>query len=140
MIHDQGVIIDVNRAACEFFGLSRRQLLGSSWLDRVAPAFRDKTRLAMAQDHSSFEIELLRQGGPAFSAEFSGKAAAYLGRRVRVVSLRDITDRKRAQEAEARLAALVESSEDPIMSGTLDGVVSTWNPAAEKLFGWAPRR
>ncbi len=137
LIHDQGVIIDVNRAACELFGLSRRQLLGSSWLDRVAPAFRDKTRLAMAQDQSSFEIELLRQGGPAFAAEFSGKDAAYLGRRVRVVSLRDITDRKRAQEAEARLAALVESSEDPIMSGTLDGVVSTWNPAAEKLFGWS---
>jgi len=53
---------------------------------------------------------------------------------------RDITDRRRWETAEAAqsfLGALVESAEDAIISKTLDGIVTSWNPAAEKLYGYA---
>ncbi|HXU30926.1 MAG TPA: PAS domain S-box protein [Thermoanaerobaculia bacterium] len=55
-----------------------------------------------------------------------------------VLVFRDVTERRRDDEALAHLAAIVESSEDAILSKTLDGVIRTWNAGAERLFGYSP--
>lgn len=49
----------------------------------------------------------------------------------------DITELKRAEEARLRLAAIVESSDDAIVSKTLDGLIVSWNSGAERMYGYA---
>jgi two-component system, chemotaxis family, CheB/CheR fusion protein len=56
-----------------------------------------------------------------------------------LITIQDITERKASEEARRRLAAIVESSEDAIASKGLNGIVTSWNRAAEKMFGYTAK-
>ena len=59
------------------------------------------------------------------------------GRVVRIYgTLMDITERKQAEEENARLAAIIENSSDAVLGITLDGTLVSWNPSAERLYGY----
>src|SRR5664279_757349 len=50
---------------------------------------------------------------------------------------RDMTEQRKHFEATQRIAAIIESSDDAIIAKTLDGIVTNWNPAAERMYGYS---
>src|SRR5450755_2804412 len=82
-------------------------------------------------------LSAVRANGEEFQIEASISQVLTGGRKLFTVILRNVTERVRADEVSARFAAVVESSDDAIIGKTLDGIVTTWNSGAEKIFGYA---
>jgi two-component system, NarL family, sensor histidine kinase DevS len=77
-----------------------------------------------------------RRDGTEFPVDISLAPLPEAGSGLVVAAVRDMTQRRREQAAEAQLAAIVTSSQDAVFSMTGDGVIVSWNPGAERLLGY----
>lgn len=148
-IHDAatGVILDVNSKMCEMFGCTAEE---AHSLDVTAASEGDpgqvrenayeRIRKAVQGEPQLFEWLAKDRNGREFWVEVNLKLATIGGNDRILAVVRDISERKRVEEqlreTNQALKALVESAPLSILSLTTEGLVTIWNPAAEKMLGW----
>lgn len=132
---NQGYADLLQRPLHEIVGRPIAEVVGAETFEAVRPYFER----VLAGETVNYDREVHYQGPGVqwISATFTPTLAADGTADGWVAVIVDITQRKLAERALSRHAAIVESSQDAIISKTLDGIILTWNPAAERIYGYA---
>jgi two-component system cell cycle sensor histidine kinase/response regulator CckA len=138
-----GTILSWNPGAERMFGYSADEAIGAPTIGLVPPALRHEQerlldRVRQGEKVVHHETSRIRRDGRTIPVEVSMSPVRDAGGVIVAIEVIecDIAERQRAAEAASRLGAIVESSDDAIVSKTLDGTVVTWNAAAERMYGF----
>ena len=142
-LSDKGVCIGQNLAAQKIFGYSNDESRGRSGTEWIAPECRDLVSQKMLSGYEEPYVAVgLRKDGTTFPCEIHGKMLDYQGRLIRVTTLRDITERKLAEEAlrasEEKYRDLVESINDVIFEIDGRGILTYISPIVRNMLGCEP--
>jgi len=139
-----GTILTWNRGAERLFGYSAGEAIGKPVTTLALPErqhllARLIERVLQGNAVSQYEGECLRRDGRSFPVSVTACPIRNAAGEVAAVStiVRDISKRREAEQAQALLASIVESSDDAIHSVRLDGTVVSWNRGAERLYGYS---
>ena len=144
VIDEKGLIESFNKSAERIFGYSAEEAVGRN-ASMLMPSSRREQYdgylqryLLTGETNVGCERELTgqRKNGHRFPLELAIAKSNAAGPSLVTGLIRDLSESRRLYEAHHYLASIVESSDDAIVSKSLDGVIQSWNAAAERLFGY----
>ena len=144
-VDEAGVVRDWNRAASRLFAVPKEQAVGRPVVhfvpERHRTIFQQGLQAALDQPvdeaREPLQLDLQSADGVEFAGEYLVWGVDRRGDRLAHCFVRDVTERHRAQQSAALLAAVVEGSADSIITEGPDGRIITWNAASERMFGWS---
>ena len=141
---NSGLITDTNPFLSHLLEYTREEFIGRALWDtgpfRQIQESKEAFKELQDKEYVRYEdMSLETKSGKRIYVEFVGNVYEEQGKRVIQCNIRDITARKRTEQARDHLVAVVESSDDAIIGKALDGTVTSWNSGAEKMFGYSAR-
>jgi PAS domain S-box-containing protein len=139
----EGIITSWNKSAEKLFGYTAEEIIGRPVTLIIPPELHDDEPLILRRIRAGERIEhfqTVRLHKEGRRIDVSLTVSPVRDEKGNVIGaakiVRDITRQKKLEEAARRLAAIVESSDDAIASKDMNGVITSWNRSAEKLFGY----
>jgi PAS domain S-box-containing protein len=132
VVDGQGVVVLINAAAEELFGYARDELLGAA----AESLWTQGNRGSASSGRPGPDRYGVRKDGLRFPIEVSLGPAGIDGRALVCATIRDLSDQWETDRVRLRLASIVESAQNAIISADVEGRIDSWNPAAERLFGY----
>ena len=140
-----GVITSWNKGAEKIYGYPRSEMVGKHVSLLIPPQRFDEEpmimdRIARGESIDHYETERVTRDGKIVNISLSVSPVKESGERITgaLIVARDITLTKRATERETWLASIINFSDDAIISKTLEGIITSWNRGAERIFGYTP--
>ncbi|MEJ2453154.1 MAG: EAL domain-containing protein [Candidatus Thiodiazotropha sp.] len=146
IVNQDSLITYCNPAAEKMFDYASAAMLGRIWYELLTPrSYHDYFKQNSNQFRETgqgpsigrtIELSAVRKGGEEFPVEVSFSSVMINGFWHGAGLVRDISERRRTDAVNRKLAAIVESSDDAIIGMTVGGIITTWNQGATKIYGY----